>query len=54
MRLFLEGIIFGEVYWRFKIDWASLIVSRKFTIFALFYFAFEANFQGQVPPGAYI
>ena len=25
---------------RFKIDWASLIVGRKFTIFALFYFVF--------------
>ena len=27
---------------RFKIDWASLIVGRKFTVFALFYFVFEA------------
>ena len=25
----------------FKIDWASLIVGRKFTIFALFYFVFN-------------
>ena len=32
---------------RFKIDWASLIVGRKFTIFALFYFVFEGNFQAQ-------
>ena len=24
---------------RFKIDWASLIVGRKVTVFALFYFA---------------
>ena len=39
---------------RFKIDWASLIVGRKFTIFALFYFVFEGNFQGQAPQGAYI
>ena len=39
----------------FKIDWASLIVVRKFTVFALFYFVFEGNFQGQAPPpGAYI
>ena len=30
---------------RFKIDWASLIHGRKFTIFALFYFVFECNFQ---------
>ena len=33
----------------FKIDWASLIVGRKFTIFALFYFVFEGNFQVQGP-----
>ena len=30
---------------RFKIDGASLIVGRKFTVFALFYFVFEGNFQ---------
>ena len=35
----------------FKIDWASLIVGRKFTVFALFYFAFEGNFQVQAPGG---
>ena len=35
---------------RFKIDWASLIVGRKFTVFALFYFVFEGNFQVQAPP----
>ena len=28
----------------FKIDWASLIVGGKFTVFALFYFVFEGNF----------
>ena len=39
---------------RFKIDWASLIVERKFIIFALFYFVFEGNFQVQAPQGAYI
>ena len=38
----------------FKIDWASLIVGRKFTVFALFYFVFEGNFQVQAPRGAYI
>ena len=27
-----------------KIDWASLIVGSKFTVFALFYFVFEGNF----------
>ena len=35
----------------FKIDWASLIVGRKFTVFALFYFIFEGNFQLQAPGG---
>ena len=39
---------------RFKIDWASLIVRRKFTVFTLFYFVFEGNFQVQAPRGAYI
>ena len=39
---------------RFKIDWASLIVGRKFTVFALFYFAFEGNFPSTSPRGAYI
>ena len=39
---------------RFKIDRASLIVGSKFTVFALFYFVFEGNFQVQVPQGAYI
>ena len=37
---------------RFKIDWASLIVGRKFTVFALFYFVFEGNFQLQAPGGS--
>ena len=36
---------------RFKIDRASLIVGRKFTGFALFYFVFEGNFQVQDPRG---
>ena len=36
---------------RFKIDWASLIVGRKFTVFALFYFIFEGNFQVQARGG---
>ena len=40
---------------RFKIDWASLTVGRKFTVLALFYFVFEGNFQVQARPrGAYI
>ena len=36
---------------RFKIDWASLIVGRRFTVFALFYLVFEGNFQVQAPGG---
>ena len=39
---------------RLKIDWASLIVRSKFTIFALFYFVFEGNFPSTSPGGAYI
>ena len=38
---------------RLKIDWASLTVGR-ITVFALFYFVFEANFQVQAPGEAYI
>ena len=39
---------------RFKIDWASLIVGSKFTVFALFYFVFEGNFPSTSPRGVYI
>ena len=39
---------------RVKIDWASLIVGSKFTIFALFYFVFEGNFLSTSPRGGYI
>ena len=28
---------------RFKIDWASLVVGRKFTVFAVFYFTIQYN-----------
>ena len=37
---------------RLKIDWASLIVGSKFTVFALFYFVFEGNFPSTSPRGA--
>ena len=52
----MEGFIFGGAYLgggnlRFKIDWDSLIVGRKFTVFSSFYFVFEDNFQGQAPGG---
>ena len=34
-----EGLLCLEGNLRFKIDWPSLIVGRKFTVFALLYFA---------------
>ena len=34
---------------RFKIDWAVLIVGRRFTVFASSYFVFEGNFQLRAP-----
>ena len=39
---------------RFKIDWATLIVEGKFTIFASFSFVFEGNFQVQAPEVLYL
>ena len=38
---------------RLQIDWASLIVGSKFTVFVLFYFVFEGNFPSTSykPPG---
>ena len=36
---------------RLKIDWASLIVGRKFTVFALFYLRANSKYK---PPGVYI
>ena len=36
---------------RLKIDWASIKVGSKFTVFALLYLVFEGNYK---PPGAYI
>ena len=38
----------------FKINGASLIVRMKFIGFALFYFAFEGNFQVQSPRSLYL
>ena len=39
---------------RFEIDWASLIVGSKFTVFALFFFVFEGNFPSTSPREVYI
>ena len=36
---------------RFKIDWASLMVGSKFTVFAWFYFVFDGTLQVQAPGG---
>ena len=36
---------------RFKVDWASLIIGSKFTVFALFYFVSEGNFPSIRPLG---
>ena len=38
---------------RFKIDWANLIVGRKFTVFA-FLLCIRGQFQSTSPLGAYI
>ena len=64
-RPFLRGLfLIGRAYilrglstegnLRFKINWASLIVGGKFTIFALFYCVFEGDFPSTSPQGAYI
>ena len=65
-KALFEGLIFGGAYirrdlstegnFRFKIDWASLIVGGKFTVFALCYFVhvFEGNFKVQAPGGGLI
>ena len=60
-KALFEGLIFGGAYirralstegnLRFKIDWASLIVGSKLTVFALFYFVFEGNFPSTSPRG---
>ena len=53
MSLFLEGLMYA---WKFAFQnrLGLLVVGRKFTIFALFFFVFEGKFQVQAPRGAYI
>ena len=63
-KALFEGLIFGGAYirrglstqgnLRFKLDWASLVVESKFTVFALFYLVFEGNFPSTIPRGANI
>ena len=49
----MEELIY-EGKFVFQIDWASLTVGSKFTVFALFYFVFEGNFPSTAPGGGYI
>ena len=47
--------LYTEGNLRFEIDWASLIVGSKFTIFALFYFVIWGQFSKYKPPeGLYL
>ena len=39
---------------RLQVDWTSLIVRSKFTVFALFYFVFEGNFLSKSSQGGLI
>ena len=63
--IFFKGPLWGAYFWRglstegnlhFKIDRASHIVGRKFTVFALFCFVFGGNFQVSTSPwgGSYL
>ena len=51
MSLFLEGLMYA---WKFAFQnrLGLLVVGRKFTLFALFYFVFEGNFPSTSPRGA--
>ena len=54
LRYEFGGLIFGGAYtWRglFSEFHGPPIVGRKFTVFALFCFVFEGNFQVQAPGG---
>ena len=56
----MEGLIFGGAYLQREIrvsksiGLAIIIVGRKFTVLALFYFVFEGNFPSTSPRRAYI
>ena len=49
--LFLEEALIYGGKCAFQNRLGSLIVGREFTVFALFYFVFEGNFQVQIPGG---
>ena len=42
----------GKFAFQNRLGW--LVVGRKFTIFPLFYFVFEGNFQVQAPPEGFL
>ena len=48
----MEGLIYGGNL-GFKINWPSLKVGGKVTVFALFCFVFEGNFPSTSPRRAY-
>ena len=60
-KALFEGLIFGwgyirrglstEGHLRFKIDWANLIVGRKFTVFALFCLYLRGISKYKLPEG---
>ena len=52
-KALFEGLIWREIYVSKSIGLA-FIVRGKFTVFALFYFVFEGNFQVQAPEGLYL
>ena len=53
-ELIFRGAYLGREYLHLKINWASLIVGNKFTVFALFYFVFDGSFPSTSPHRAYI
>ena len=53
-RAYIRRGLSTEGNLRFQIDWASLIVGSKLTVFALLYFVFEGNFPSTSSRGAYI
>ena len=48
-----KGLIWREICVSKSIG-VAFIVRRKFTVFALFYFVFESNFQVQAPGGLHL
>ena len=51
LRAYIWRVLYTEGNLRFKIDWASHIVGRKFTVCALFYFVKLRAISKYRPPG---